>query len=201
MTDHESTARLFLAVEPTAEMVAELRAVQRALETLQPGAWRFVPPHQLHLTMAFFERQPRQDLLKLINVLCTSLAGIRPFRLALDAIGHFGGRAPRVAWVGVRSPDGALDTVRTTVADALKAAKIAFDDRPFRPHFTLARSRSAVARAAPVPSSPPLRWASIDQLTLFESQLSNKGATHSIVQAFGLEGRAPGCRSQGRNDD
>jgi 2'-5' RNA ligase len=60
-----------------------------------------------------------------------------PVTLRLAGGGRFGRDRSTVLWVGVEG-DG-LGTLTQRVRHELKKAKISYDERPFRPHLTIAR--------------------------------------------------------------
>ena len=92
---------------------------------------------------------------------------------------------PRVAWIGLE-PEEPLAALAGEVRRAVTAAAVPFDEKPFRPHLTMARvkapwSAAHVARfrdafAALLPD--PFE---VNRVVLYESRLSPHGATHVPV--------------------
>jgi 2'-5' RNA ligase len=78
-------------------------------------------------------------------------------------LGTFRGRfGDRVLWAAVEPEDSGLQMLVDCIRRELNAADVGFDDRPFRPHLTLARGRRGQAlprvRALTGPGLP-YRWA------------------------------------------
>jgi 2'-5' RNA ligase len=186
--------RLFVAAVPSAEAVQDLAAVvaplrdDRSLRWSEVAAW--------HLTLAFYGEVDEAALGELDERVAEVARRHRPADVHLDGAGRFGGD---VLWVGLR---GDVARLRPLAAD-LSAAGPSADAEPpkrFRPHLTLARSRSGadlrpyVSRLAGY-AGPPWR---IDDIVLFRSHPSAAGdrSRHEPLRRYPLTGlRAP---SQGR---
>jgi 2'-5' RNA ligase len=125
--------RCFVGLWPDA--AARERLAQLGTELhLRLGRARLMPPHNLHLTLAFI------GALDLIAArrLATALAGLRPEAASwsVDTIGIFD-RA-RVLWVGGENCPPLADlahVARRLLADL----GIGFDEKPFAAHITLLR--------------------------------------------------------------
>jgi 2'-5' RNA ligase len=179
--------RLFFAVELPAD-------VQRALGKLRPvdnsRDYRWVDPSLMHLTLAFLGEQPAERLDDLQRVGQAAARMSQPARLRLGEAGGFGARKiPRVLWVSLAGDLGALGTLQTNLVHGLSQAGFKVEDRPFRPHITLARRRESAVGGAPpgwpwpLPASPAFE---LRGLTLFESRLSPRGATYVSIFHFPL---------------
>jgi 2'-5' RNA ligase len=182
--------RLFFAVELPP-------SVQAALGRLNPRDdnrdYRWSEPSLLHVTLAFLGEQPAERL-EVLQQLGTAAAGAsRAGALRLGEAGSFGARrAPRVLWVGLDGDLQALSDLQSRLDAGLRQAGFDMEDRPFRPHVTLARRREQ-ARGGPPAGWPPTdRLAQarfpLDHLTLFESRLSPRGPSYTPLFHFPLGG-------------
>lgn len=97
-----------------------------------PG--RYCDANLYHLTLAFLGEYPHTEVDHLVSALQTATKNTKPFDLRLGSIGTFG----PVLWRGVQAQPG-LDALATRVRNALDAAGIYYDRKPFCPHITLAR--------------------------------------------------------------
>ncbi|MCJ1680585.1 RNA 2',3'-cyclic phosphodiesterase [Streptomyces sp. APSN-46.1] len=132
--------RLFAAVVPPPEAVAELREAVRALPAdprlrrTTEAAW--------HFTLAFMGEVQDEVLPDLHARLARAAARTAPFPLRLHGVGHFG---DRTLWVGAA---GDLDTMRMLAERADAAARRAGvpmeQHRRYTPHVTLGRSREGI---------------------------------------------------------
>jgi 2'-5' RNA ligase len=150
------------------------------------SAFRWVPPESLHLTLRFLGGVSPDRL----DALRTDLRGLgeRPFRLALDGVGTFGGRsAVRVVWVGLGEGTEPAAELAERVEAVCQAAGLEAETRPFRGHVTLARARGS--RGAPLPelpSPPALAPWTATEFVLYESRLGRPNATYLPLERFPL---------------
>ncbi len=189
------TVRAFVALAPPAEALAELEAAVAPLRAAHPGL-RWTPPVQWHLTLAFLGEVDEGVLPPLGGRLSRAARRHPPPSLALAGGGRFG---DRVLWTGVH---GEVDRVRglaASVAAAARRCRIAVDDRPFRPHLTLARGRDGAdlrPAVAPLAGFAGSAWTA-DALHLFRSRLgAGPGGTaaHDVVGTWPLGRPPPGER-------
>jgi RNA 2',3'-cyclic 3'-phosphodiesterase len=131
--------RLFVAVTPPPDAVAQLWSAAAGVRAAQPGL-RWTAPEQWHLTLAFLgevDDGPRQDLTERLG---RAAARHGPMTLALRGAGRFG---DRVLWTRVDGDVERLRGLAASVRAAARRARVPVEDRPYRPHLTLARSRGA----------------------------------------------------------
>jgi len=171
--------RLFIAVP----LPKELTDRAAALLPLALPAVRHVQPDLMHVTLAFLGWTPNEQLDVAVDAARAAAAGQAAFDLVFGGVGRFpaSGR-PRVVWLGVGLGADALAALAGSVTWQLRRRQIAFDDRPFAPHLTLARVRTdatgpetrTVAAAADALEAPDLQMR-VDRIAVVESLLSPKG--------------------------
>ena len=129
--------RLFVAVVPPRPVLLELRA---ALTTLPhtDGNLRWRHPESWHITLAFLGEVPRETLPELTERLARAASRATPMELSVAGGGHFDSR---VLWAGVQGDRDRLGRLSETVAAAARRCRLKVDDRPYRPHVTLAGVR------------------------------------------------------------
>lgn len=127
--------RLFVAIDLPADIRERLKGPQ---EHLKKSSARLtsVDPALIHITLKFIGEVP-QDA---VGRIMTALSGIpfSPFDLRVTGIGSNNPRQPRVIWCTVEDGGGSA-LLHAKVEDALVPLGFPRDDRPFRPHATLAR--------------------------------------------------------------
>ncbi|MCT9007363.1 RNA 2',3'-cyclic phosphodiesterase [Streptomyces rhizosphaerihabitans] len=132
-----STVRVFIALAPPDHAKEELaRELRPAYETHPHMRWNRV--EDWHITLAFLGEIRGEAVPLLRPPLADLAAEHRPLRLALRGSGSFD---DRVLWSGI---DGDLDALHKLAADVRSTVRdcgVAFEDRPLRPHLTLARAR------------------------------------------------------------
>jgi 2'-5' RNA ligase len=143
--------RLFIAVPlpadaaaAVADVVDEVRG--RGLPAGERDV-RWVRLDGLHLTLRFLGPTPEDRIAptaEIVEAVAAALPG--PIDLELRGAGAFPpvGR-PRAIWIGIGDGAAALSEIASRLGEALVAAGWPTDDRPFRPHLTLARSDGVAA--------------------------------------------------------
>lgn len=191
MTEGDSCLRLFIAVNPPAEIRQHLTQVQQRLRRLPALARaRFPRMANLHVTLKFLgpvEADAQQRL-------TAALAQVRfaPFTAGLSALGTFGRRHVRVVWLGLESPG--LCALQADVQECL-AADFPTDERAFHPHLTLARPRSKVQARRLQPQLqgldlPTAEWV-VDSFALMASELHPDGARHTCMAQIAADRTTP----------
>lgn len=177
--------RLFIAIE----LPDNLKAALGRLRVDIPGA-RWVPPEQLHLTLAFLGEVEETAVGELGKAL--ALIQMYPFQLSFSGTGCFPNRhRPRVLWAGVE-PQPRLMQFAARVHEVVLACGIPQEDRPFSPHITLARLKFPAVREVDaflaMPQKQELLPFPVSEFTLFQSMLTQKGASHVPIRIFPLAG-------------
>lgn len=182
--------RLFVAatvpddrLREVADLVAPLRA------KLTNARWSDVDNQ--HLTLKFLGSTP-VDLLDPVKQLVAMVAASRTgSEMAMTDLGAFPSRTRiRVLWVGVEDPDGLLTSLAGDLDRAFEPLGFPSEGRPYTPHLTLARFKLPVPLKSGFPTLDTSSIApfSIDDLVLFRSHLSPKGARYEVVERFPLRG-------------
>lgn len=131
--------RLFIAIPVGKEQRSVLRQLQHALQSAIPfGKW--VYPDDLHITLKFLGDTDADIAGQVMDKLKNTTAAARPFRLELMELGTFGKpSAPSILWMGIRGEMEALGAIQAEVEASVAPLGFAPEDRPFRPHITIAR--------------------------------------------------------------
>ncbi|MFG1713451.1 RNA 2',3'-cyclic phosphodiesterase [Micromonospora sp. NPDC049203] len=139
--------RLFAAIYPPAVAVADLTARIKGLRVAGARHARLADPANLHLTLAFLGEVPDDRLTDVEHALAPAARTVRTPRLRLAGGGSFGQCRSTVLWVGVRGDIDALGALAGTIRGGLREAGLPCDDKPFRPHLTIARPGDRVPEA------------------------------------------------------
>lgn len=136
--------RLFVALEPPAEVLADLATVAAELRERPDatGNVRWSSDTQWHLTLAFLGAVGEDRLPELSRRLTRAASRHGPVRLWLSGGGGFGSaKSARVLWVGVDGDRKPLRVLAGSVAAGARKAGIDVREGRFRAHVTLARLR------------------------------------------------------------
>ena len=134
--------RLFIAIEPDEKIRNALCGVMDELK--KSGArGNFSRRENLHLTLVFLgEIAP--DRLGQVRA-AMDAARLEPFTLTLAAPGRFKREGGDILWYGAEGGDTLL-SLRRSLTDELIRRGLSPDEKPFRPHLTLARGASGAPR-------------------------------------------------------
>jgi len=181
---------LFAAVDPSAEVRDSLLA---ALGNSREEGLRWVPPEQWHLTLAFYGDVAETKVDKLQEGLARAAERTAAFGIRFAGGGTFPRQSTkaRVLWIGLDGEVDALRRLADRCAGAGRRARIAMEDRAFRPHLTLARARrdtvdvSDLVAALASYTSP---WLQVTSLRLVHSTLGRE-VRHETLREFALATR------------
>lgn len=173
--------RAFVALELPEVFADEVSALARALERTCEG--RFVPAENRHLTLAFLGEVGEAEARVAMDALETACAGAGPVELVAEGLGTFGSGRATTLWLGARASDE-LGLLAARVRAELAARGLAYDEKPFRPHVTLAR-RARLPRA-PLGDLAFPRPDEARRVTLFRSILGPDGARYKPLHTVEL---------------
>lgn len=181
--------RLFVGLavsDATKEVLERLTLRLRAKD----DGLRWSTPDQWHVTLVFLGEVDDEARARLVR----ELASVREAKLTLrmDGLGVFERVGILHAQVEV-TPE--LLRLYGAVAAAVKRAGLEVEDRPYRAHITLARSRNRDGRKAIERLGRAVgnreqqrlheRWEA-EEFLLYESQLSPGGSRYVVQERFGL---------------
>lgn len=136
----QSELRLFVALPIPGEMRSKIAfRIGQMKKTASFRKW--VHPEDLHITL-YFLGECSQRTGECVKERLEELAPtVHPFRLKLGALGFFGApQCPRILWSGVGGELDALQKLQREVVSRLSPLGFPVENRPFRPHLTLARN-------------------------------------------------------------
>jgi len=172
-------ARLFVAVDPPADVRHELVAWARALaagpDALGPA--RVLHAEALHLTLCFLGGRPVTEIEVLGGALAACAVDVGELRVGAPLL--LPPRRPRALAVEIHDPEGSLAELHRRVCARLSDVSAWEPERRrLRPHVTVARLRSGSWRPPPggmLAATPPLAF-TVRSLCLYRSFLEPAGA-------------------------
>src|SRR5205085_1993644 len=116
---------------------------------------RWVSVEGQHVTLKFLGATPASKLERVERGVARSVAGRKPADLALGPLGVFPGpRRARVLWASVTDGSGLLTNLVHRLDRTLEPLGYRREKRAYSPHLTLARFRTPVVLAEPLPQIP-----------------------------------------------
>lgn len=165
------------------------RAIAEAVSPFRvrrlPVSW--TPEQNLHLTLKFLGEIPPGRVQEIGALLLAAAGDVPVFELSVEGAGGFPSlRAPRVLWIGIREPLVLVGKLQENMETMLSGAGFPREGRPFHPHITVGRVRGGIppgwgedyARAL---SGKPFGMAGVTSYQLYESRLSPRGATYTVL--------------------
>ncbi len=147
--------------------------------------------NSMHLTITFIGETAIEHISLIGDFLSDKIVSVCKNELVVGAPGFFGKpEAPNVLWMDVDVPD-AIKDLRDKLDDYLRELGYKRDSRAYRPHLTIGRVKSLkqpdkLLSFVEVNKNAPEYFLPLREIIFYESQLSEKGATHLPLKIFKL---------------
>ena len=194
-----NTYRLFIAIQLSSDLLADLQRAQRRLQQqLAPYPLRWSRPEGLHLTLKFLGETEADRVPGIRQALLHVAQSRQAFALPVGGLGVFpNSRRPQVLWIGVHDQGHRLQHLAEAVDAAMHRLGWPREKRPFRGHLTLARvkkhaspreRRELGARVQALRGYEDLGMLPVQSLHLMRSQLHPDGAVYTELVEVRLAG-------------
>lgn len=180
--------RTFIALDfPLSILESIEQQTKRLRQTLGDDAIRWVPSHNMHLTLKFLGNAPISHLDFLKQMLTQVADSTHPFDLQIGGIGSFpNSNRPRVLWVGLHAP-AALATLQKAIEEGSQRLGYEKEECPFSPHLTLGRVRQGmdgkvlqkISNALSTIQLGKIGTARVDSVHLYKSDLNSEGSVYT----------------------
>jgi len=191
---NEKSIRAFLAVDPPREVLNEIIRIQEQLKKSIQGDVRWVRSEGIHLTLKFFGNISDTERENISAVVKNNVVIVKPFTVNVRKVGVFPDvNRPRVLWLGVDGDVDPLIRLQKAIDRGLQGYGFKKEDRPFRPHLTLARvkePRGLIGLAKILEKSEEYVAGHffVGGLIFFKSDLTLKGAIYTKLDVFPFTG-------------
>jgi 2'-5' RNA ligase len=148
---------------------------------------RWVPSHNLHLTLKFLGNIPPTHLDFLKQMLTRAADATQQFDLQVSGLGSFpNSKRPRVLWVGLHAP-ASLASLQKMLEEETTRLGYPSEDRSFSPHLTLGRARQGIdarelqkiSTALSAIQLGKIGIARVDSVHLYQSDLNSEGSVYT----------------------
>ncbi len=162
-----------------------LGAFLEALRAAGDGL-KVVSPDQLHVTLKFLGEAEAGLVPQITEIMRTASAGIEPIRMQVRGTGAFPNLSRiKVIWVGLEGAEP-LASIATRLDSLLESLGFHRESRPWMPHMTVARVRSArgfdrVRRILETHKDELFAEVEISEIRLKKSVLTPSGPIYSDV--------------------
>ena len=127
---------------------------------------------------------------KVAKCISDSVSGMGPFIVSVKGSGCFPNRKrPSVVWIGVE-PEDVLKGIADRISDNLRSMNIKFDEKPFKGHITVGRCNGSAEVDGLLERYSNTEFTSFvcDEILIMKSELSPKGAKHTVLERVPLSG-------------
>jgi RNA 2',3'-cyclic 3'-phosphodiesterase len=181
--------RVFCAIDLPRDVKSRVAQHVSSLRTRLPDArasWE--KPEKLHLTLKFLGDVEVARVEALSRATERAATSVEPFELTIANAGVFPTRKkPRVLWLGVEDVSGRLASLQKSLEDECAAAGFAREQRPFKPHLTLARLRvphdARLLADAHCESAFEPQTFKVSELVVIHSELGLGGSRYTQVSS------------------
>ncbi len=186
--------RSFIAIDPSAEVAVRLA---EAIDRMRQGSGgiRWMREDQFHLTLRFLGSVEEEGLETIASRLEELSRKFSPLALEVRGIGFFPSPdRPRIVWAGIVGETEPLAALYEGVELAVQGlTPVSKEARVFRPHITIGRvhephKRYGMQRILSIGEVAEFGPFTADQLLLYKSDLTPKGARYTKLQTFKLGG-------------
>ena len=188
--------RTFIAVEIPFDLQ---NTIQQATEPLRKAigasAVRWVPAHNMHLTLKFLGDVSPASMDQLTQLLHAEADACPAFDLTISGLGSFPSlRRPRVLWVGIQAP-AELEALFRGIESACSKLGYKSEERDFSPHLTLGRVKQDVSaldqqkirHALEATKIDSLGTARVNSVHLYKSDLKPTGSVYTQIYSAPLK--------------
>ncbi len=180
--------RAFLASELPADLQDAISTATADLHrALSNGLIRWVPAHNVHLTLKFLGDVSPSNLDLIKQMLVTEASQFTAFDVQVQGLGCYPNvRRPRVLWVGLEAP-AELGSLQRAIEAAAARLGYEAEERGFSPHLTIGRVRQnasstdlhRIRTCLESTHVGMLGTARVDAVHLFKSELRPEGSIYT----------------------
>lgn len=181
--------RLFIAADVPEDVKGDLETAVAPFRVRVPAA-RWTRRTGWHVTLKFLGNTWPRLVEEVGRAMATAASEAEPFTSGLTEIGVFATPArTRVVWAGLADPDHRFGAIARRLDEMLDDYFVP-EKRELTPHLTLARINPPrdIREFAPELVGLPVasREFAVEELVLYQSHLSPKGATYEARERFPL---------------
>jgi 2'-5' RNA ligase len=190
--------RVFIAIDLSDSIRNSIRDhVDRMAQSLPKGAIRWVRVEGIHLTLKFLGNISHDKISSVQSVMENVTANVERFKFQVSELGCFPRvTRPRVLWIGVQEPSGALGRVQSVLAQGLEGLGFERELRAFHPHLTIGRVKrhvrstdiKLISQVIQQEKIGLLGEVEVHQVLLIRSDLQPSGAVYTHLTSAELKG-------------
>ena len=187
--------RVFIAADIGQKVRQALGKLQSELQRrtgLTGGEVKWVDPNNIHLTLKFLGHASDKQIIDVCQA--TELVAGRQssFELEITSVGCFGGKTPRVLWVGTGTGSNDLKDLQSALEAQLQQVGWEREKRDFAAHLTLCRIKKPgtakrLASEAKHLANRKVGSIWVDTITVYNSDLRPSGPIYTALARYHLK--------------
>ena len=181
--------RLFYGIQLPEEVHEHLFDVMLLLQNYIPSGVKWVEKENLHITFQFIGETKPTQLADLEESFLSSIAPCNEQKYTLDCTELFPLKQPRLIWVRLESENKQFAKATKCLRNLLTSQGFNLENRDLIPHITLGRIKNSLMKPQVefiLQSEIEKQEFIVNQITLFESNLSKRGANYRILNTYNL---------------
>lgn len=187
--------RCFIAIDIDEEIRSALGGLQRKLQDgidVKRGDINWVNTDNIHLTLKFLGEIKDEKVADICNIVKDAAGRHKSFELDIESVGHFGGRSPKVLWVGTGKGGENLLELQKDIEESLALDGWPEETREFAGHLTLCRIRHPIAGMKLAQASENYKdfkvgTLSADSVCVYQSELKPAGPVYTVLGNYKLQ--------------
>ncbi len=187
--------RCFIAIDIDEKIRSALSDLQQQLQDgvdVKKGDVNWVNPDNIHLTLKFLGEIKDEKAVEVCNIVKAAADRHKSFELDIESVGHFGGRTPKVLWVGTGKGGENLLELQEDIEESLALAGWLKETREFAGHLTLCRIRHPAAGMKLAQASEgykdfKLGTMPADSVSVYQSELKPSGPVYTLLGNYKLQ--------------
>jgi 2'-5' RNA ligase len=187
--------RCFIAIDIDEKIRSALGDLQQQLRNgvdVKKGDVNWVNPDNIHLTLKFLGEIKDAKVVEVCNIVSDVAGRHESFELDIESVGHFGGRSPKVLWVGAGEGEENLLELQEDIEESLALAGWPEETREFSSHLTLCRIRHPAAGVKLAQVSEDykdfkLGTMPVDSVSVYQSELKPTGPIYTLLGNYKLQ--------------
>ncbi|NWF93330.1 MAG: RNA 2',3'-cyclic phosphodiesterase [Syntrophaceae bacterium] len=183
--------RSFLAIQLPKTILKKIDEIQEDLKSSRADV-KWVNSDHIHLTLKFFGNIEESRIDPIVKSIERLIQNRSPFSLKVRGMGAFPhAKNPRVIWMGLADGKEILAGFQRELEMRLQEIGFETEGRPFRPHLTLGRMRSAKGKDELIGRMEKYREGEfgdfqVERIVLFRSDLRPAGPIYTPLRQMML---------------
>lgn len=182
--------RLFFGIQLTDKIRDIISDLILELQTYIPTGIKWVEKENLHITFQFIGEVKPTQMLEVEESFLASISACESQQIQISGVELFPLNQPQFIWIRLRSENKQFAKATKSFRKLLKQKGFKVEDKDFFPHITLGRIKTNLMKPdieLILEQELEKHTIDIEEISLFESNLTPKRAIYRILQTYNLK--------------